>query len=159
MKQYQLSLCGLRLTLFTTCYLQPDKIPSLCIYNAFDSLPTWIQNSSKWIWRVYIPVTGSERATLWVEKSGWCCLQPAVYNLLRFMHCLPCLPGFILWKQPARCIATLQSNITAILKSVINLSLEAENMAMVPTCGSLLQSSHVELHVYMERNYLTWYFI
>jgi len=44
-KQYQLSLCGLRLTLFTTCYLQPDKIPSL--YNAFDSLPTWIQNSSK----------------------------------------------------------------------------------------------------------------
>jgi len=51
-KQYQLSLCGLRLTLFTTSYLQPHKIPSL--YNAFDSLPYWIQNSSKWIWREYI---------------------------------------------------------------------------------------------------------
>jgi len=70
------------------------------------------------------PVRGSGRATLWVEKSGWCCLQPALD--------------------------------TAILTSVINLSLEAENMAMVPTCGPLPHSSHVELHVYMERNYLTW---
>ena len=67
------------------------------------------------------------------------------------MQCLPCLPGFALWNQPARCIATLQSDITAILTSVINLSLEAENMAMVPTCRSLLQSSHVELHVYGEQ--------
>jgi len=34
-KQYQISLCGLRfrLTLFTTCCLQPAKIPIL--YNAF----------------------------------------------------------------------------------------------------------------------------
>ena len=62
---------------------------------------------------------------------------PSLYNA--FLACL----GFVLWNQPARCIATLQSNITALpITSRINLSLEAEIIATVPTCGSSLRSSH-----------------
>jgi len=70
------------------------------------------------------------------QKSGWYCLQPAVYNQLR-------LSGYIMPPLSVR-IHSLNSicsdyNPTSQHYLMINLSMESENMVTLPTSGSSLQ--------------------
>jgi len=56
------------------------------------------------------PVTGSGRATLCVEKSGWCCLQPAKIPSLcnAFLACLDSLSEINLLGALPHCNPTSQ---------------------------------------------------
>ena len=81
---------------------------------------------------------------MWVEKSGWCCLQPAAYNLVRFpVYTMTSLPA---WIHSLKSICSVYCHTAiqhhSITYRMINLSLEAEYMATVPTYGLSLHSSH-----------------